>query len=81
MNHSREFDEALLVFPSLEGIPPPVTAASPRFVDRMLVKVRGWYHLAHSRFELTELNDHLLKDIGLTRSQALVEGRKFFWHS
>jgi uncharacterized protein YjiS (DUF1127 family) len=28
---------------------------------------------------LLELNDHMLKDIGINRCEAMLEGRKPFW--
>ena len=34
-----------------------------------------------SRRALLALNDELLKDIGLSRAQALAEGRKLFWQA
>lgn len=46
---------------------------------------RLYYQLRHclqchrSRRQLLQLDDRALKDIGLTRSQALAEGRKPFW--
>ncbi len=81
MDRSHEFDEALLVFPSLEGSALLGTHAAPRWIDGVLAKIRAWRHVARSRFELNELDDRQLKDIGVTRSQALIEGRKFFWQS
>lgn len=39
---------------------------------------RFWLRLA-TRKALLELDEHALKDIGLTRSQALEEGLKPFW--
>jgi len=33
----------------------------------------------HGRRKLSELDDHLLKDIGVTRAQAERTGRKWFW--
>lgn len=32
-----------------------------------------------SRQALREMEDHLLRDIGLTREQAMIEARKPFW--
>ena len=32
-----------------------------------------------SRRQLLTLDDHLLKDIGLTREQACQEGKQTFW--
>jgi len=40
--------------------------------NRVLQRQRG-------RQQLLELDDHLLKDIGMTRAQAEREGRKRFW--
>jgi len=34
---------------------------------------------AHSRDELLRLDDRMLKDIGITRVDALYEARKPFW--
>lgn len=41
-----------------------------------------WVERSHQRKalgELAELNDYLLKDIGLTRDEALREAEKPFW--
>ena len=35
--------------------------------------------LARSRRSLSRLDDHLLRDIGLTRSQALAEAERGIW--
>ena len=46
------------------------------------VLMRGWIARSHRRRtlgRLTELNDHLLKDIGLSRDTALREAAKWFW--
>lgn len=41
--------------------------------------VRLWADRAQGRRALRHLDDHLLKDIGLTRGQALREAGKPFW--
>jgi uncharacterized protein YjiS (DUF1127 family) len=38
-----------------------------------------WLHRARSRRALLELDDHALRDIGLTRADVVREGRKPFW--
>ena len=38
-----------------------------------------WLDRIDQRSALMELDDHLLRDIGKTRSQAEAEGRKPFW--
>lgn len=38
-----------------------------------------WHRRARERHQLMELDDRLLKDIGITRSDAYREWRKPFW--
>jgi uncharacterized protein YjiS (DUF1127 family) len=40
-----------------------------------------WLDASRSRQTLDALDDHLLRDIGLTRDQAWRESRKFFWQA
>lgn len=40
-----------------------------------------WNERLRQRRELLELDDHLLKDIGVTRVDAEWEGRKPFWRT
>ncbi len=54
-----------------------VAPVEPR---RSLVAVlREWLHRSRTRHEIAELDDHLLRDIGLTRFDVAVESRKHFW--
>lgn len=39
----------------------------------------GWIDRARKREVLAGLNDHLLRDIGITRLDAARESRKWFW--
>jgi uncharacterized protein YjiS (DUF1127 family) len=41
--------------------------------------IRLWRRRTRSRQQLRELNDHLLKDIGLSREAASYEAAKPFW--
>ena len=41
--------------------------------------IREWNHRQSSRKALLEMSDHLLKDIGISRAEALREGSKTFW--
>ncbi len=41
--------------------------------------VLAWRERAVQRRELAELPEYMLRDIGLTRDQALVEAGKPFW--
>jgi uncharacterized protein YjiS (DUF1127 family) len=40
-----------------------------------------WLAAARSRRSLEELDEHVLRDIGLTREEARREARKFFWQA
>jgi uncharacterized protein YjiS (DUF1127 family) len=46
---------------------------------RLLARYRRWQVLAKQRRELARLSDHMLKDIGLSRVDALREARRPFW--
>ena len=43
--------------------------------------VRQWLYRNRMRHEIAELDEHLLRDIGLTRFDAVVESRKHFWQA
>jgi uncharacterized protein YjiS (DUF1127 family) len=38
-----------------------------------------WYGRAHQRHQLSQLSSRQLKDIGVTRNQAIAEAAKPFW--
>ena len=52
----------------------PLTA-----LRRFAAIIRMWRRRARSRQQLRELNDHLLKDIGLSREAACYDAAKLFW--
>jgi uncharacterized protein YjiS (DUF1127 family) len=66
---------AELVLPSSSA-----PAAGPALA-RAWATVRGWAARARGRNELAEIDEHLLKDIGMTRSDVLMETRKPFWRA
>ena len=41
--------------------------------------VLTWQERAAQRAHLAAIDDHLLKDMGLTRAEAMKESRKPFW--
>ena len=41
--------------------------------------IRKWNRRYRTRRALLEMEDHILKDIGVSRSDALREGTKAFW--
>ena len=48
-----------------------------RIFDRLLI----WQDRAAERAHLASLDDHILKDIGISRAQADFEARKPFWRA
>ena len=44
-------------------------------------RMEAWTERRRQRRALLELNDHLLKDIGIGRGEAYREGSKPFWRS
>lgn len=40
-----------------------------------------WLERSRSRRELVQMDERMLKDIGLSRSDSIVEGGKHFWQS
>ena len=59
-------------------------AATLRRRDRILglvATVELWLERRRQRRELLKLNEHMLKDIGLSHSDAVREGFKPFWRA
>ena len=46
-----------------------------RAVDMLLI----WHERARQRRQLRSLNDHMLRDLGLTRADVMAESSKPFW--
>jgi uncharacterized protein YjiS (DUF1127 family) len=57
--------------------PTPVRSVFQRVRDRL----RTWLERDRQRRALAELSDHLLRDIGVTRAEAMREAAKPFWVS
>lgn len=55
------------------------TAGALSAVIRMIDLVFLWQERAHSRNRLAQLDDRMLKDIGIDRVDALREAAKPFW--
>ncbi|MBO9445107.1 DUF1127 domain-containing protein [Ruegeria sp. R14_0] len=54
---------------------PMIAALAVRFA----ATVTMWERQRRSRINLSQLDDRLLKDVGLTRSQANREVKRHFW--
>jgi|MDTC01.2.fsa_nt_gb uncharacterized protein YjiS (DUF1127 family) len=52
-----------------------------RSFNRMVQTVDLWHMRARGRRDLARLDDHFLRDIGLSRDEAAREARKPFWMS
>jgi uncharacterized protein YjiS (DUF1127 family) len=48
---------------------------------QLLNTVRLWQQRARGRQQLREFDDHMLRDIGITRLQAEAEATKPFWRA
>ena len=67
---------------STRHIPRHKANLKPRLLDllKMLVsRVRHYRKVAYQRKMLAQMSDHMLKDIGITRADALNEANKPFW--
>nr|WP_290702238.1 DUF1127 domain-containing protein [Halomonas sp. UBA3074] len=52
----------------------------PRFsLTQLRFQLQSYRHYRRSRRQLLALDDRLLDDIGINRTQALKEGHKAFW--
>jgi uncharacterized protein YjiS (DUF1127 family) len=57
------------------------TGRSDRPWRRFLNTLRLWHQRARGRQQLREFDDHMLRDIGITRLQATAEATKPFWRA
>ncbi len=54
-------------------------AAPARLLRGAVETLLAWQHRAAERQQLAALSDYDLKDVGLTRSDAIAEAEKPFW--
>ena len=71
----------LVYFVALYGGGRPRRQAAGGPIDRVMATLRQWRRRAQARRELAGLDDYLLHDIGLSRSQAQFESGKPFWRT
>ena len=72
--------------PTFELFPPQADAiwrpARRRFIDRFAAAfslLAAWIERTRQRSALASLEDHMLRDIGITRAEATRECEKPFW--
>ena len=68
-----------LIDGSAAASPAPRSAVRPLTLPRWLRVIGGWIERSRQRHALEDLDDWLLKDIGITRSEAGREIAKPFW--
>lgn len=74
MAHARRFESDRREHHAMRSASTPGDAA----VWLMHVLLR-WLELAQQRRRLLALDDRMLKDIGITRAEAMQEGTRPFW--
>jgi uncharacterized protein YjiS (DUF1127 family) len=59
----------------------PTRAAAPSagWIHSASDLLARWVDASRSRQTLEDLDEHMLRDIGITRDEAQREARKFFW--
>ena len=57
----------------------PLSLRPPRLPRLPLPPLARWRRIRRERQQLLELSDHMLRDIGLTRTQAGREAARPFW--
>jgi len=74
--------EAVTARPLPQEAPAPgLAVATSRLVNALVTELQRWHNRHHQRQALLRLDDHLLADIGLTRTEAEAEARKPFWRA
>jgi uncharacterized protein YjiS (DUF1127 family) len=63
----------------VSGPEPRRKAAAALIVTPLLDRLSIWFERARQRRQLYALDDHVLKDIGLSRADVEFETRKHFW--
>jgi uncharacterized protein YjiS (DUF1127 family) len=61
----------------------PTHAAAPAagWIHSVSDLLARWLDASRSRQTLDHLDEHMLRDIGITRDEAQREARKFFWQA
>ena len=57
----------------------PIAAAGQAVLSSLASMIAIWFSRQQGRQDLSELDDRLLADVGISREDALWEARKPFW--
>jgi uncharacterized protein YjiS (DUF1127 family) len=72
--------QSVLSRPYYDSVPQlTVRHRGRRWIRRAVDAVLTWHERAHERRQLMQLSDHMLRDIGISRAEALGEAEKPFW--
>ncbi len=71
----HKFVDDIDVSSTVYGIVQHLEASTVKVLNTLSI----WGSRSRERQQLSELNDHMLEDIGLTRAQVAVEVGKYFW--
>jgi uncharacterized protein YjiS (DUF1127 family) len=66
---------------SIQIAPSQFAGRAQRVVLGLTLVLEAWGERRRQRHSLRELSDHVLKDIGIGRSEAEQEWRKPFWRA
>jgi uncharacterized protein YjiS (DUF1127 family) len=67
------------VQPSIAAAAPPHRSQAAR--AWLMATLREWLRRSRTRSQIDELDEHLLRDIGLTRAAVRAESSKPFWQA
>jgi uncharacterized protein YjiS (DUF1127 family) len=71
----HKFIDDIDVSSAVHGIIQHLEASTVKVLNTLSI----WGARSRERQQLSELNDRMLEDIGLTRAQVAVEVGKYFW--
>jgi uncharacterized protein YjiS (DUF1127 family) len=57
------------------------THALKKYRRQLIKQLRIWHQRYRTRKQLAQLNTVALKDIGVSRSEAIKEAKKWFWQN
>jgi uncharacterized protein YjiS (DUF1127 family) len=57
----------------------PLADAASNLATRLFLIINTWRQRSRTRAQLTNLSSHFLNDIGVSRSDVMIESNKQFW--
>ena len=57
----------------------PIGKPTRSLGQRLLRRVKHWFEVSRERHHLAQLDEHALKDLGISRLDARLEARRWFW--